>query len=159
MRTVDDAFGPSLDELFPQVHELGIPDGQRRPPLQAAGDPLQEAVSLLEHPAIGGQRPTVAPDHLDQHLVEESAPVFRAALDQVQILRPEERGLDFSGQVHSPPRAAIDPDRFDGPFRGLLDLDRDLQPARALLDDRLHRRFGRQGADQVRLSARAGRGG
>ena len=89
----------------------------------ARRDAFEEAVALLEHAAQACQGSRVAGLDLDQHLIEETAAQLRAALDQAQVIGPEQRRAEVARQVERPPPHSV---HLDGPAGAFaLDLEGD----------------------------------
>src|SRR2546427_4099929 len=120
-----DGFGARLDDLAPDLDQLVVPRVEHVLTTLARRYALQEVVALLEHAPEAGDGSRIARLDLDQHLVEEPAPQLGAALDQAQIVGPEQRHPEVAGQVDRPPACPVDLDR---PTRApALDIERDRQ--------------------------------
>src|SRR3989454_5890236 len=120
-----DGFGARLDDLAPDLDQLVVPRVEHVLTTLARRYALQEVVALLEHAPEARDGPRIARLDLDQHLVEEPAPQLGAALDQAQVVGPEQRHPEVAGQVDRPPACPVDLDR---PTRApALDIERDRQ--------------------------------
>src|SRR2546426_7213035 len=120
-----DGFGARLDDLAPDLDQLVVPRVEHVLTTLARRYALQEVVALLEHAPEARDGSRIARLDLDQHLVEEPAPQLGAALDQAQVVGPEQRHPEVAGQVDRPPACPVDLDR---PTRApALDIERDRQ--------------------------------
>src|SRR2546426_9389276 len=115
-------------------------------------------VALLDHPAVAIEGPRIAGFDLNQELVEQSPSMLRPSLDEVEIIRPEERGPEVTGQVIGSPGLPINPDPTPSDLTIQSDLNLDLDLLTLQLDHRLEPGFRPQRSDQVRLPSSPGRG-
>ncbi len=81
---------PGSRHLASEPDELLVPHVQLVLPSVSGGDPLEEAVPLLQHPLQACQRAGIAGFDLHQHLVEEPAPQLWASLDEAEVVGPEQ---------------------------------------------------------------------
>ena len=93
-------------------------------------------VALLDHAGVAAQGAGVAGLDLDQHLVQEPAPVLRPGLDQVEVIGPEKCDPEEAGQVDGSARLAV---HFDPP-PGTLPVDQDRDAHLGPLRSALHQR-------------------
>src|SRR3989449_4730392 len=154
-----DGFGARLDDLAPDLDQLVVPRVEHVLTTLARRYALQEVVALLEHAPEAADGWPIARLDLDQHLVEERAPQLGAALDQAQVVGPEQRHPEVAGQVARPPACPVDLDR---PTRApALDVERDRQlpPGATGLHLGLDPRGGSDPTDELPPPARPRRRG
>src|SRR4029077_20354490 len=120
---------PRVGDFRPDTHQLQVPDLEPTGRILPGGDPLQQAVALLEDAAQPRERPRIPWLDLNQELIQKPAALLGPGLDQPEVIRPEEGDAEMPGKVARPAPGAVD---LDGAVRSILiDRQRDghLDPA------------------------------
>ena len=121
---------PIADDVGAGVQEWSVPVAQLAPVRPLLPDRPQEAVPLLEGPAVGGQRRPVGRKATRSDPVEGRPAEGRGARDEEHLLGCEHDDPQGSSQARRPARHAVHPDaltaaacrrRASGPDEGDLD--------------------------------------
>ena len=79
------------NDLGAHMDQLLIPGVEHVLAALAGGDPFEQPVALLQHPAQAGERSRVTRLDLDEHLVQEAPAELGSSLHQPQVVGPEQR--------------------------------------------------------------------